>query len=420
MALINIALSRIPGLKPVVSFSDKIDVEYHDIYPVLEPKIPVLTPKQFATSENPLNFRNQKIQTQYYESFTLTITVNQSINTNLLILAENITITDRDTTTYQLRELESYDIVDVADSRFKKVIIVFNIEGDFLESVVNYLDKKHIRTTESGYLADSALNRLILTVNPDWYIAAFEVGTNAFGSGFDFAANDKDFNVTVRFFDGSSNTRGFTLDQTTTDLTTVVAEVNSKIGATAFAAWIEAYDAGFVGIRSIAGIVKSIELIAGSDDFLALAGLTAGTYTATSSLDDNFAAQGDTLTFYTKLNPYFPIETQESESENVDGINIPVYDNTFRFLEIDFILDDNIKIYGTFTDFQAFMYYVGRTWYKDSSGDPKGEKITLYTATEYEGLEVVSIEKIENDSLVNMEIVRLKMVINQLQNFRFK
>jgi hypothetical protein len=68
MSLINIALSRIPGQLPTVGFSDKIDVEYYDIYPVLLPKTPVLTPRQFSTSENPNNFRNQKIQTQYYQS----------------------------------------------------------------------------------------------------------------------------------------------------------------------------------------------------------------------------------------------------------------------------------------------------------------------------------------------------------------
>jgi hypothetical protein len=314
--------------------------------------------------------------------------------------------------------LEGYDVQDVANSEFKKVVITFNVEGEFIESVVNYLDKKHLRTSESGYLADAALNRLILTVNPLWGVATTK-GTVQFSSGFDYSVDNKDFKVDI----GAGDVTVTVDDDATGDQDDVVTAVNSALTDAALNASVVAFNGvSGIGIRRVqSGSTTTLKLTSGvSDDFLAQAGITAATYTGDYAIDSVFEGQSETLTFYTKLNPYFPTETAESETENIDGIEIPVYDNTFRYLELDFILDDLTAIYGTFTDLQAFDYYVGKTWYKDSSGNPKGEKITLYTATDYEGLEMVSVEKIENDSLVNLGIRRVKMKINQLQNYRFR
>ena len=87
---------------------------------------------------------------------------------------------------------------------------------------------------------------------------------------------------------------------------------------------------------------------------------------------------------------------------------------------MDFFLDDNAALYGTFTELEAFDYYVGQTWYVDSSSSAAGEVALVRNTDTYTALESVEVEKIDNEDLVNCGHRRVKLKYVQLQNYRFR
>ncbi len=423
MSLSTLTIKYIPAIFPNVDFTDTINVNTYRFVDDIELEIvEIRTDKPYKVVDFTNLSQNWLIQTQVYEKGILYIDVNENQKIDLSKVADSVTIV-----TDEGEEINA-EVLDISYTQFTDIwkyrakLSIKKLKNDEL-SVNSYLISDNLLDSEDGRFATTELNRLNLTTNPAWINIKIE-GDQYFENGEDFSIDNKDFGF--KYNGGGTTTVTVIVDATATPPPAyhqqVVNAINTAVGV-AGVTEMEAYNGGrFVGFRSTTSVpADTFEFIAGTtDDLLVFLGVSAGIYSNNVPLDSTFDGESNAMTFHTRLEPEFKQTLEENESELVDGIQLPVYSNEFLTITLDFFLDNVIAKYGTYTEAQAFDYYVGQTWYIDTASAPKGEEIDIRATTQYDALENIAVEKIENDALIGVEHRRVTMKYAQLQNYRYR
>ncbi len=389
---------------------------------VSEPQIEEVSirTEQFKRSiDYPLRSQKHRVQTQLYELRKIFIDINENQKIDLFKHVDSLVVENDE------GEIYDANVIDAEYNEFKGVwkwegvLQLKKLVNDEL-AISNYLIQQYILDSENGQFAATELNRLILTVNPDW-INARSNGTEYFPTGKNFSSDNKDF----RILDTAATGFTVTITADAASHSDIVTSINSALAAASPSAvtFVEAFDGGsFIGLVSTTGDSSDeFELKNGiSDDALAFFGWTEDTYENAVPLDETFDDESNTMTFYTKLMPYFFQTQEENETVLVDGIQLPVYKNSFLTLVLDFYLDSYIARYGTLTESQAFDYYVSNVWYVDDNGNAAGQEIDIENTTQYNAIESLQIEKIDNDDLIGVEQRRITVKYAQLQNYSYR
>jgi len=422
MSLSNIKVKHLPSIFPNIDFEPDINANSYRWRSDVELISSIVNlPRAFATVEKPLVSERYAVQTVIYESGVLDFKVDENQKITISQFAETVEIITDEGETIDARIVDA-PISEIDGSQLFNVSLeVKRLVPDF-QAVNNFLERQFI----VAKVGEANLNKLTINTNPDWTNAK-ALGSVQFPSGYDFATTPHKFRLDVG--DGYQTVIVSTTCATQAD---IVDAINNEIISVLYTYGkdgdFRAFDGGtYIGFTSQTNDANTFFDIATvptqADQLLDLLGVDGGRYDNTVALDSAFNAIGNTFTFLTRLMPEFATIKESENSETLDGIELPVYSNTFATLTMKFYLDDTEPVIGQFTEAQAFAYYVPNTFYIDDTGQPSGVAAEIQvngSPVNYTALSQVEISEEPNENLIGLKEFDITIKYANIQNYRLR
>lgn len=412
----DIYLKRVRGESPNVDFADNISVGTFEIENLPDfDSATIHTKGRYSTTDNANLTDHQLIQTHKFALKKIISITTEGSRLKNLEIADWVQVVPVGEFPYMSR-VHEITFVQLGTTRTYNVEIILRVLAADPLAIANHLTAAALRSeldAVEGYLLDSQLNKLTITTNPIRGAARAD-GNEPLLTGFDFSADNKDFDI-----DLGSGVVVVTIKTNAANHAAYVTAIDAAFSTAGIASDVEAFDGNsFIGIRrKVALSANLMTLAAGSvDDALILLGITPAVYGGNFAIDEDFESTTppNKLTFYTKLVIKSEFEKQSENFEMLEGKQIAINTNRFILSKWTFVLDNNKPVLGIMTEYQTFMFYVGSTFYNVSPDVPAGEIVTDYLTVAHRGVEVLEIDEEPNDELINIKVVTITMKEKQL------